>query len=149
MLHTPITEDRYYLQVIASEYLSNWELAQPLKQGILEKVANCLCENMVCRFRKPDSKEVDGGAGKKKFVKQGLKCHKIQNVTITQYHDATFCRMEQPQCLKPYWTVTSVLAPGCNRTDAKSVARVVNTPELSKWVLFDGSLPLHLNWVCC
>jgi len=53
------------------------------------------------------------------------------------------------QCQQWFCTVTSCLGPGSNRTVAKLAVRVVNTPEPSTWVQFNGHFPTHLTWAGC
>jgi len=61
----PKTENGYHLLVVAREYISRWAGARPLKQGTSEKVAQLFNEEVICRFRTPESVVMDGGAENK------------------------------------------------------------------------------------
>jgi hypothetical protein len=52
-------------------------------------------------------------------------------------------------CEQRFWAGSSGPGPGPNRTAAKLVVRVVNKPERSTQVQFNGKLPTHLNLVGC
>jgi len=53
------------------------------------------------------------------------------------------------QCWQRFRSITSGQVPGPTRTVAKLAVWVVNRPELSTRVRFDGKLPTRLNWEGC
>jgi len=48
--YMPKMENGYHLPVVAREYLSGWEEAQPLKHGTSEEVVYIFDEEVICQF---------------------------------------------------------------------------------------------------
>jgi hypothetical protein len=82
-LYMPKAEDGYHLFVLAREHLSGWEEAQPLTQGMLEKVADMVYQDGICLFGILENVVVDRGAENKKWTELLLlKHYNILQITV-------------------------------------------------------------------
>jgi len=82
-LYMPKAEDGYHLFVLAREHLSGWEEAQPLTQGMLEKIADMVYQDGISLFGILENVEVDRGAENKKWTELLLlKHYNILQITV-------------------------------------------------------------------